>query len=140
MCSVQCKLNNEDNIIIICIYISPNNSVQNIIDFLHFHLLPYTKSGSRILKKDYDKIPMIVSGDFNINFQSERAQPLITFLKDELYLDMSNNQMEATTRGGTTIDAVFSRFLERIESNVFVSYFSYHKPLITIIKNNEIQT
>lgn len=135
VCSAQCKINNKDIVIIVCVYISPKNNVQNIIEFLHFHLLPYTITGSQILGKNYDKIPLIISGDFNVNFAKDDAQPLIDFFKNELCLIMNNSRYEATTRGGTTIDALFSRYVQSIESHLFVSHFSYHKPIITLIKH-----
>ncbi|XP_044588740.1 uncharacterized protein LOC123267918 [Cotesia glomerata] len=37
----------------------------------------------------------------------------------------------STTRHGTTIDAVFTRYLSNVSTRSFISYFSYHKPLVT---------
>ncbi|KAK0073852.1 hypothetical protein PV325_009110 [Microctonus aethiopoides] len=42
---------------------------------------------------------------------------------------MSNKQTKSTTRSRTTIDTVFQRFLNKIQTETFVSYFSHHKPL-----------
>lgn len=39
------------------------------------------------------------------------------------------------SRDGTTIDVVFSRYVNNIKSYIFVSYFSYHKPTIIYIKD-----
>jgi len=47
---------------------------------------------------------------------------------------MNNNRSEATTRGETTIDAIFSRYISNIKSHIFVSYFINHKPIIRYIK------
>ena len=35
-----------------------------------------------------------------------------------------------TMRGGTTLDAVFARGLDRVDCKNFVSYFSYHEPIL----------
>ena len=45
---------------------------------------------------------------------------------------MNNDPQESTTKYGTTIDAVFSRYLENIKFQTYVSYFSYHKPIVSI--------
>lgn len=50
---------------------------------------------------------------------------------------MNNNRSEATTKGGTKIDSIFSRYINNITSNILVSYFNYHKPIITIIKSDK---
>jgi len=41
--------------------------------------------------------------------------------------------LQSTTRYGTTLDAVFSRFLDTLESKTFISYYSYHKPIVSSI-------
>lgn len=119
------------------LYISPNQRVNEIIKFLHFVLLPYTPVGSADLGEEYDTMPMIIGGDFNINFSSDKAEPLILFLREKLNLRMNTNRNIPTTNSDTTIDAVFSRYLETLQSQLYVSYFSYHKPIILFIKEIE---
>lgn len=97
-------------------------------------MLPYTDGGALLLQKNYNTLPLILSGDFNINFANKSSEPLVRFLQETLYLHMNNNPSHATTKGGTTIDAVFSRFLDQIESKTFVSYFSYHKPIVSFLE------
>ena len=80
-------------------------------------------------------MPLILAGDFNVNFADESAQPLITFLKDKFQLEMNNDAQQSTTKYGTTLDAVFSRFLYKINSKTFISYFSYHKPIVSFIES-----
>lgn len=81
--------------------------------------------------KGEDKLPMILSGDFNLNFNSENSDVLINFLREDLNLSINNDPTVSTTRHGTTIDAVFIRYLDNVSTRPFVSYFSYHKPLVT---------
>lgn len=47
---------------------------------------------------------------------------------------MSNDRNLSTTKYKTTIDAVFIRHLNRFESKLFVSYFSYHKPIVSVLE------
>ena len=81
---------------------------------------------------------MILAGDFNVNFTKDESTPLITFLQEEFQLQINNNPREATTRYGTTIDAVFIRYLDNVMSNTFVTYFSYHRPIVTVIPSSEV--
>uniref|UniRef100_A0A0K8TMU8 Endonuclease/exonuclease/phosphatase domain-containing protein n=1 Tax=Tabanus bromius TaxID=304241 RepID=A0A0K8TMU8_TABBR len=78
---------------------------------------------------------MILSGDFNTNFaEDDKNQLLIEFLNNEFGLTMSNDRNLSTTKYKTTIDAVFIRHLNRFESKLFVSYFSYHKPIVSVLE------
>ena len=42
------------------------------------------------------------------------------------------------TRRGHCIDAVFARYINQIESEVYVSYFTEHKPIISTIQIEQI--
>jgi hypothetical protein len=44
-----------------------------------------------------------------------------------------NDPREATTRYGTAIDGVFTRYLDNVMSHTFVAYFSYHRLIVTLI-------
>lgn len=47
--------------------------------------------------------------------------------------------MTPTTRSRTTIDAIFIRYLTNVQSRTYISYFSYHRPIISTFPN-EIST
>ena len=108
ICVAKCEAENGLIIIIVAIYISPNQSVNKIIEFIHENLLIYTTAGSALLNRNLHQLPMILSGDFNVDFSKEKSKPLIDFLKTTLDLNMSNDPNESTTKYGTTIDGVFS--------------------------------
>ena len=81
---------------------------------------------------------VIVTGDFNINFSDvTKSEPFISFLQTKLHLTMNNDPAQPTTKYGTTIDAVFTRFIDKIQSQTYVSYFSYHRPIISMIENDD---
>lgn len=83
---------------------------------------------------------MILSGDFNINFADDKNLPIIEFLNEALGLTMSNDRKLSTTKYKTTIDAVFTRYLHKFQSKIFVSYFSYHKPIVSFLEYNTDST
>ena len=129
-------MSNGKKIIIVSFYISPGKSITDIQDFIHHVLLPYTEGGSKLLNKNYNEIPMIVAGDFNVNFAKKESLPFINFLKEVVNLDIVNDRAASTTRYRTTIDAVFARFIDNLSANLYVWHFSYHKPIVTIMDKN----
>ena len=75
-------------------------------------------------------MPMILSGDFNVNFASNDSELLIDFLREGLNLNMTNNPNEPTTRYGTTIDATYQRYLDTLQCKSLFTYFRYHKAIL----------
>lgn len=71
ICPCQTELDNSISILIVAVYISPNQPINTIIEFIRENLIKYTPEVSQIPNKDYDKIPMILNGDFNVNFASD---------------------------------------------------------------------
>jgi len=134
ICACLCKLRNGLHIVMVAIYISPNPKLDEVEHFIHRILLEYTEEGSKILGTNGNKFPLILAGDFNINFANKKSVRLSTFLSEKLNLKINNDPQESTTKYGTTIDAVLSRYLEDIKSQTYVSYFSYHKPIVSMIK------
>ena len=85
---------------------------------------------------EQDKIkttPIILVGDFNINFNTEDGNNLIRFLKETWNFEMSNDRNLPTTKNQTCIDAVFSNNINKITTMRYISYFSHHRPLLSSI-------
>lgn len=137
ICSAICQTNNGVETVMVIVYISPNTKIEDVKHFIHRALIEYTDEVSVILGGNFHQLPMVLSGDFNINFADEKSEPLRTFLLEKIKLHIYNNPKESTTRYGTTIDAVFSRYLHKIESQTYVSYFSYQKPIVSAIEFND---
>ncbi|GFS93141.1 uncharacterized protein TNCV_363631 [Trichonephila clavipes] len=49
ICEAECIFENGQTVISVAVYISQNQTVKKITDFLHFVLLPYTEDGSALL-------------------------------------------------------------------------------------------
>lgn len=77
-------------------------------------LLPLSTTGSQALADlirepvDYCEQPVILTKDFNVNFS------LPKFIKDKFSLNMINGRNNPTTKGGTSIDAVFAKNIAKI--------------------------
>ncbi|GFT27802.1 uncharacterized protein TNCV_10221 [Trichonephila clavipes] len=94
----------------VTIYISPNQSVEKIIEFIHKNLIVYTEARSILL----NKLPIILSGGFDVDFSKDKSKPLADFLKSKFNLIISNDPK------GTTFDGVFLDMKEgRIRSEHF---------------------
>ncbi|CAB3229553.1 unnamed protein product [Arctia plantaginis] len=94
ICACLCKLRNGLQIVMVAIYISPNPKLDEVEHFIHRTLLEYTEEGSKILGTNGNKIPLILAGDFNINFADKKSERLTTFLSKTLKLKMNNDPQE----------------------------------------------
>lgn len=52
-------------------YVSPNKKIDNVKHFIRRALIEYTEEVSEILGENFHQLPMILSGDFNVNFADE---------------------------------------------------------------------
>ncbi|GBM06148.1 hypothetical protein AVEN_265204-1 [Araneus ventricosus] len=66
---------------------------------------------ARWIGLNYHEMPLILAGDFYYS-----------------------NPAVSATKFHTTIDAVFSGCINKIETYTFVSYFSYHKTIVSMIE------
>lgn len=139
LCSATCILENGVEIVMVAVYISPNKKIDEIITFLKTFLAEYNKEIAEWMGHKNYELPLILAGDFNIDFAKEESKKLTDALYTYFNLRLNSNPHESTTKYGTTIDAVFSRYLEKIESRTFVSYFSYHKPVVSFVECNSIE-
>ncbi|GFY28350.1 uncharacterized protein TNCV_4396821 [Trichonephila clavipes] len=102
----------------------------------------YESTINSILRyKDYDSHKN-AHEDFQERFVDnplEEAKSLVEFLKRILNFIIHTDARQGTTRHGTTIDAVFSRFLDRRQSRIFISYFSYHKFIVSFLENDDVE-
>ncbi|XP_015110820.1 uncharacterized protein LOC107037018 [Diachasma alloeum] len=130
ICAARCTLEDNQTVLTVIMYVSVNQEVSHIITFINEVLLEYTTQGAALLGNDLDKIPVILSGDFNINFDSPEAQKLIEFLDTDFNLKLNRDPAMASAKSGATIDAVFFRYLEKLRSTSYVSYFRYDRPAV----------
>lgn len=134
ICTATCQLENGQMLVMVVIYKSNNAKIKDIIDLIHKFLLAYDIQGAALLENDLDKMPMIMSGDFNNNFNTDEAQTLLKFLDEKFKLKLNNDKGQSATRPGTTIDVVFSRYLENLQYKLCASYFSYYRHIIPFLE------
>ncbi|KAK0180856.1 hypothetical protein PV327_003193 [Microctonus hyperodae] len=142
MCIAESAMANGKLIIIAMAYITPNIKIDDVIYFIHRSLLVYSHEGAAILEGGQNELPLILSGNFNMNFASEDSTRLVEFLCDKFSLFM-DKELTSTMTKSDTIDTLFSRYLQNIESQIYISHLNHHKPLSSIelmpIKNIKLE-
>ncbi|GFW77889.1 uncharacterized protein TNCV_3910991 [Trichonephila clavipes] len=93
ICATRRTLPNGKPIVVVTVYISVNQNVTDIVDYIHETLLAYTEGGSELLGKQYHVLPLILGGDFNIDFDKDEGLRLVQFLKSELNLDLVSGKV-----------------------------------------------
>ncbi|KAG8172841.1 hypothetical protein JTE90_008245 [Oedothorax gibbosus] len=107
----------QNRVRLIVLYSKPGNSCDDIVEALN-----------NTIGVDYQEYISILAGDFNINMSTEDGKEFCEILREVYWLHLKTNPAHWTTRGGTTIDAVFaSQDLKCC--GVYESTFSYHIPL-----------
>lgn len=96
ICKERCEAENGQVIIIVAICTSPNRGVKKIIEFVHDNLRALTETGSADLNRKLQKLPMIWSADFNVDFPKDKSKLRDDFLKSNINLIWSNDPNEGT--------------------------------------------
>lgn len=78
-------------------------------------------------------VPVVVTGDFNIDVSKPENFEFIDFMSTYLRLDMATDRSLATTLGGSCLDLTFMRNI-RVECRRYCAYFSYHRPILSVLE------
>lgn len=78
-------------------------------------------------------MPIIVTGDFNIDVLKPENLEFIDFMRTYLHLDLASDRSQATTMGGSCLDLTFTRNI-RIQCKRYCAYFSYHRPILSVLE------
>ena len=100
-------------------------------------LMAYTPRAANAFKiikgRKLHEMPVLLTGDFNLDTRPGKNNDwFIEFMKEELGLEIRNDPAQSTTLGGSAIDHIFTRRLSHLKSVNYATYFSYHKPRLTI--------
>ncbi|UYV74540.1 hypothetical protein LAZ67_12000078 [Cordylochernes scorpioides] len=133
MTEVTCfAANTSFKFILGAVYIHPGASMQDIGMLLWQGLGPYIHNSQYVppfVQVD-SSIPILLCGDFNKNVKPDNS--FLKFMKNTYNLDCISNVSKSTTLKGTIIDLTFARHITA-ETLPFISYFSYHRPILNKI-------
>lgn len=124
------------------LYISPGMKLKVL---LYFSLSKFFLSPGTTLKQKkifitrnlilyaHVTLPIVVTGDFNIDVSKPENVEFIDFMKTYLFLDLASDRAQATTLGGSCLDLTFFRNI-RVECRRYCAYFSYHRPILSVLE------
>ena len=141
ICLAGVNLNGVRLCVLGSIYIHPNVKMSEMELLFYASLARYGKSILNIiddLEVELD-VPIALIGDFNIDMAKDKNN-VAGFLAREFQLIHHPNALP-TTLGGACIDNVFLRHMNT-ECMPYVSYFSYHRPLLNklaVLENVKIK-
>jgi hypothetical protein len=76
-------------------------------------------------------MPIILAGDYNVNVKDNCNAKLVEFMKDTFELDVLSDLSQGKSRSNFCIDIVFGRNVDNLSCMNYVSYFSYHRPILS---------
>jgi hypothetical protein len=74
---------------------------------------------------------IILVGAFNVNVKDNYIAELVEFMKDPFELDVLSDLSQGTTRSNSCIHMVFERNEDNLSCMNYVSYLSYHRPVLS---------
>lgn len=108
--------------LLMSLYISPDTTIKQKKFFIARNLILYKRSS----------MPIVVTGDFNIDVMNGKNIEFIDYMKQYLSLELQTNPALTTTLGGTCLDLTFTRNID-LKCKRYCSYFSYHRPILSIL-------
>jgi hypothetical protein len=84
-----------------------------------------------LARRCWEDMPIILAGYFNVNVKDNYKAELVDFMKDTFELDVLSDLSQGTTRTTSGIDVVFGRNVDNLSCKNYVSYFCYHRPVLS---------
>jgi hypothetical protein len=76
-------------------------------------------------------MPIILAGDFNVNMKDNYNVEIVECMKDTFELDILLDLSQGTTRSNSCIGMVFGRNVDNLSCMNYISYFTYHRPILS---------
>jgi endonuclease/exonuclease/phosphatase (EEP) superfamily protein YafD len=77
-------------------------------------------------------IPIILAGDFNTELKKKENKTFVTYMDETFGLKLMSNPQCSTTRSKFCIGMVFARNVDNLKCANYITYFSYHRPILSI--------
>jgi len=117
ICAVETQIDGK-RALLVFVYITPRTNSLETRDFFELTLMAYKPKVSNVIdnvkRRGYDQISIVLVGNLNIDLNSIRGHELILFRREKFCLELNNDPVISTTRNRTTVDAVFSRYIDHL--------------------------
>jgi hypothetical protein len=115
---------NGENVLIVTLYLSNITPIHDCKRFGPIHLgtfaPKFSEEYSIVPEEGRNTIPIILAGDFNIELKKKENETFVI-------------NMEETFGLKSCIDMVFARNVDNLKSANYITYFTYHRPILSII-------
>jgi endonuclease/exonuclease/phosphatase family metal-dependent hydrolase len=127
---------NGEKVLIVTLYLSNNTPIDDCKRFVIIHLEifapKFLEKYSIVPEEGPNIIPIILAGDFNIELKKRENETLVTDMEETFGLKLMSNPQCSTTRSKSCIDMVFARIVDNLKCANYISYYSYHRPILSI--------
>jgi hypothetical protein len=132
---VNVTIDQETKVILGAVYIHPNVP-QESIEYFMFQMFGAYSEAIRLIFPSMNpdtETPVLLCGDFNTDVMQNSL--FVNFMKSRFNLDCRSSA--STTLGNTCIDLTFTGNVS-VQTLPYVSYFSYHRPVLNrlMLNNN----
>jgi hypothetical protein len=114
---------NVEKVLIVTLYLSNNTPIDVRKRFVHIHLgtfaPKFSEEYSILPEEGGNIIPIILAGDFNTELKKKENETFVI-------------NMEETFGLKSCIDMMFARIIDSLKCANSVTYFSYHRPILSI--------
>lgn len=114
-------------VLLFSVYIIPGTTLKQKGWFLARKLLQTARTG----------LPMVVTGDFNVDVSKRENVEFIKFMGEHFQLSLANDVRQTTTNRGTVLDLTFTRGIHVASNSRYACYFSYHRPMLSVLRTEE---
>jgi hypothetical protein len=127
---------NGEKVLIVTLYLSNNTPIDDCKRFVLIHLgtFPpkFSEEYSIVPKERRNTIPIILAGHSNIELKKKENETFVTDTEETFGLNLMSNPQSSTTRSKSCIDMVFARNVHNLKCAIYITYFSYHRPILSI--------
>jgi hypothetical protein len=92
----------------------------------------FSEEYSIVPEEGCNTIPIILAGYFNIDLKKKENETFVTYMEETFGLKLMSNPQCSTTRSKSCIDMVFARNVDKLKCADYITYFSYHRPVLSI--------
>jgi hypothetical protein len=136
VCAAKCLINGQ-TILVVTLYVSPNTPIDDWKSLIFFKLGWVFSKSVKIFKFlarwGCEDMPVILTGDFNVNMKDNYNAELVEFMKDTFKIDVLSDLSQGTTRSNTCIDMLLGRNVDNL------SCMSYHRPILNTTNHQATQ-
>jgi hypothetical protein len=127
---------NGEKVLIVALYLSNNTTIDGCKRFVLSHLgtfaPKFSEEYSIVPEEGLNTIPILLARDFKIELKRKENETFVTDMEETFGLKLMSNPQCSTTISKSCINMVFARNVDNLKCANYITYFSYHRPILSI--------